>query len=64
MSSLIELRKDLKRYTELRFWIGDAAMREHLTRLIGETQAKIAELDAKDGHDQFSFRHSSSKTDA
>jgi hypothetical protein len=44
MSSLIDLRKDLKRYTELRFWIGDAAMREHLTRLIEETRAKIAEL--------------------
>ena len=46
MSELAELRKDLKRYTGLHLWLGDEEMCEHLRRLIKETQAKIAKLEA------------------
>jgi hypothetical protein len=47
MTELLELHNDLRRYTGLHFWLGDAAMREYLNRLIEETRAKIDALEAE-----------------
>jgi len=47
MTELLELHNDLRRYTGLHFWLGDAAMREYLNRLIEETRPKIDALEAE-----------------